>query len=61
MRRQKPGRDWLRAFGDQAKAIDDAFGTFPQKTLVIVASPDAKALPDLMSGAVAMQFGGCNQ
>ena len=43
--------------GDQAKAIDDAFGTFPQKTLVIVASPDAKALPDLMSGAVACNLG----
>lgn len=39
--------------GNQAKAIDDAFGTSPQKTLVIVASPDAKALPDLMPGAVA--------
>lgn len=43
--------------GDQAKAIDDAFGTSPQKTLVIVASPDAKALPDLMSGAVACNLG----
>ena len=43
--------------GDQAKAIDDAFGISPQKTLVIVASPDAKALPDLMSGAVACNLG----
>lgn len=43
--------------GGQAKAIDDAFGTSPQKTLVIVASPDAKALPDLMPGAVACSLG----
>lgn len=38
--------------GNQAKTIDDAFGISPQKALVIVASPDAKALPGLMPGAV---------
>ena len=40
----------------QEKAIDEAFGVSPQKTFVIVASPDAKALPDAMPEAVACNF-----
>ena len=37
----------------QEKAIDEAFGASPQKTFVIVASSDAKALPDAMPEAIA--------
>lgn len=38
----------------QEEAIDDAFGTAPQKTLVIVASPDAAELPGKLGA------GACN-
>ena len=36
----------------QEAAIDGAFGTSPQKTFVIVASPDAKSLSTAMPGAL---------
>jgi CRISPR system Cascade subunit CasC len=42
-----------KRLAEQEKAIDDAFGTSPEKTFVVVASPDAKALVEALPGSVS--------
>ncbi|MGI6033489.1 MAG: type I-E CRISPR-associated protein Cas7/Cse4/CasC [Coriobacteriales bacterium] len=37
---------------EQEKAVDDAFGTSPQKTFVVLASPDAKVLSEALPDAI---------
>ncbi|MGN0034308.1 MAG: type I-E CRISPR-associated protein Cas7/Cse4/CasC [Coriobacteriales bacterium] len=41
---------------EQEKAIDEAFGTAPKQTFVVVADPGAKALPDALPGAVIVNL-----
>lgn len=43
---------------NQEKAVDEAFGVSPQTTFVVVGSPDAKALPEVLPGAIECSLGG---
>lgn len=42
---------------NQEKAVDEAFGVSPQTTFVVVGSPDAKALPEVLPGAIECSLG----
>ena len=42
---------------NQEKAVDEAFGASPQTTFVVVGSPDAKALPEVLPGAIECSLG----
>ena len=42
---------------NQEKAVGEAFGVSPQTTFVVVGSPDAKALPEVLPGAIECSLG----